>query len=93
MKTIDKLYSSNVYGGSVFLPIGSADRRGALRYKTNNLEEELKAMQVNYLYGGGFYAITAIKNDEKENPDSKEGALYSDIFIMVEAIDDLEKLE
>lgn len=50
-------------------------------------------MQVNYLYGGGFYAITAIKNDEKENPDSKEGALYSDIFIMVEAIDDLEKLE
>ena len=29
----------------------------------------------------------------KENIDSKEGALFSDIFIMVEAIDDLKKLE
>ena len=93
LKIIDKLYSSNVYGGSIFLPIGSADRRAALRYKTNNLEEDLRAMQVNYLYGGGFYVITQVRHSEKVNLDSKEGALFSDIHIMVEAIDDIKKLE
>jgi hypothetical protein len=34
-----------------------------------------------------------VRHNEKENIDSKEGALFSDIFIMVEAIDDLKKLE
>ena len=93
LKIMDKLYSSNVYGGSIFLPVGSADRRAALRYKTNNLEEDLRAMQVNYLYGGGFYVISQVRHNLKENIYSKEGALFSDIFIMVEAIDDLKKLE
>jgi hypothetical protein len=34
-----------------------------------------------------------VRHNLKENIDSKEGALFSDIFIMVEAIDDLKKLE
>ena len=37
-KAIDACYASSVFGGSIFQPIGSSDRRGPLRHKRNNLE-------------------------------------------------------
>lgn len=57
LKAIDTCYSSNVYGGSIFQPIGSSDRRGPLRHKANGLEAEIKNLPINYLYGGGFYTL------------------------------------
>lgn len=51
------MQASDIYGGSVFEPIGSADRRGQLRHKNNSLEAEIKGIEVNYLYGGGYYCL------------------------------------
>lgn len=93
LKAIDSCYASNVYGGSIFNPIGSSDRRGALRHKQNNLESEVKNLPVNYLYGGGYYTLRHVQHNASEVIDSDAGAMFSDIFILVESIENLEKLQ
>ena len=89
LKAIDNCYRSNVYGGSIFQPIGSNERRGALRHKANNLEAEIKNLPVNYLYGGGYYTLRHVQHNASESIDSDQGAMFSDIFILVESIENL----
>jgi len=91
LKNISTSYNSDIFGDSVLLPVGSQDKKGGLRYKLNPLEEEIKRVQVNYLYGGYFYDIESVKvyKDEEE----KEEATYCDIAILVESIDDLEEMK
>lgn len=93
LKAIDNCYASNVYGGSIFGPIGSSDRRGALRHKANNLETEIKNMPINYLYGGGYYQLKHVQHNANEEIDSEAGAMFSDIFILVQSVGDLDKMQ
>ena len=93
LKNIENCYDSKVYGGSIFLPIGSSESQGADRYKSNNLEQDIKNMQVNYLYGGGYYTLKHIKHNENEICNSESGATFSDIYILVESIENLEKMQ
>jgi hypothetical protein len=93
VKAIDLCYASSVYGGSIFQPIGSSDRRGPLRHKRNNLETEIQNLPINYLYGGGFYTLKHVQHSENEVIDSESGAMFSDIFILVESIENLEKMQ
>ena len=57
LQALKEMQASDIFGGSVFEPIGSADRRGQLRHKNNSLEAEIRAIEVNYLYGGGYYCL------------------------------------
>ena len=93
LKAIDSCYASNVYGGSMLLPIGSSDKRGALRHKKNNTEADIKALPINYLYGGGYYTLKHVQHNPNEEVDSEAGAMFSDIFLLVESIEDLEKMQ
>ena len=93
LKAIDNCYASNVYGGSIFLPIGSSDKRGALRHKPNNLEKEVKELSVNYLYGGGYYELKHIQHNPNDVIESEAGAMFSDIFILVDSVEDLHKMQ
>lgn len=93
LKAIDSCYNSNVYGGSIFQPIGSADRRGPLRHKANNLEAEIKNLPINYLYGGGFYTLKHVQHSAADDVNSEAGAMFSDIFILVESIENLDKMQ
>ena len=94
LKAIDNCYNSNVYGGSIFQPIGSSDRRGVtLRYKANNLENEIKSLPVNYLYGGGYYVLKHVQHNPNEEINGEHGAMFSDIFILVESIENLDKMQ
>ena len=93
LKAIDNCYRSNVYGGPIFQPIGSADRRAALRHKANNLEKEIKELPVNYLYGGGYYVLRHVQHSASDQIDSEAGAMFSDIFILVESIENLDKMQ
>lgn len=93
LKAIDNCYASSVYGGSIFHPIGSSDRRGQLRHKANNLEHEIKNLPVNYLYGGGYYILRHVQHNPNEEIDSEHGAMFSDVFILVESIENLDKMQ
>lgn len=93
LKAIDNCYASNVYGGSIFLPIGSSDKRGALRHKPNNLENDIKNLSVNYLYGGGYYELKHVQHNPNEDVESEAGAMFSDIFILIDSVDDLDKMQ
>ena len=76
LKNIEDAYSSAIFGGSAFLPIGSRNKQGSLRDKKNPLEEEIMKSQVNYLYGGGFFTLKWVKVSKEEDERSPEGALY-----------------
>ena len=52
---MESRYASQVFGGSVFLPVGYGDNKNAKRDKANRLELDIRGTNVDYLYGGGFY--------------------------------------
>ena len=84
VKDIEACYSSQVYGGSAFLPIGSGDKKSARRDKENPLEGEIKSSNVDYLYGGGYYTLKFVKVD---------GPVLADIYMLIDSIDDLEQMK
>lgn len=93
LKNVETAYSSSIFGGSPFLPIGSKNKQGALRDKKNPMEEEVLRTQVNYLYGGGFYTLRQVQVEFAESRMSEKGAAYMDISILVESIDELEEMK
>jgi len=50
-------------------------------------------MPVNYLYGGGYYTLKHVQHNASDVIDSEAGAMFSDIFILIDSIDDAEKLK
>ena len=86
---MESRYASQVFGGSVFLPIGHGDNKNAKRDKENRLEADIKATNVDYLYGGGYYALKFVS--VKETAAGKE--LLADIYMLIESIDDLENIK
>ena len=78
-----------MFGGSIFEAIGQKNKwKKIVRDKKNNLEEEVKKMNVQYLYGGGFYILRNIKYSEEE--DGEESNLYMDIWILLTLVDDID---
>jgi len=55
VQDMESRYASQVFGGSVFLPVGYGDNKNAKRDKANRLELDIRGTNVDYLYGGGFY--------------------------------------
>ena len=83
VKNIDYMYQSTIYGGSIFLPIGR--EKNQVRNRENALLAEINAVNVDYLYGGGYYKIEQVKAGEDND--------YFDIFILVESIEDMDLLK
>jgi hypothetical protein len=92
VKNVETAYSSNIFGGSVFLPIG---KKNGKRDKKNPLELEIKATQVDYLYGGGYYVLKNVKEEYVTEYDGEEytAATYWDIYMLVESIEQFEELK
>jgi len=67
LKNIEAAYSSQIFGGSALLPVGSKEKKSQKRDKRNPLEEEIKRLQINYLYGGGLYNLKNIQVLESED--------------------------
>ena len=57
LRNMEDAYKSSVFGGSVFLPLGSSSKKGDKRDKENNLQAEIRATNIDYLYGGGYYVL------------------------------------
>lgn len=94
LKNIENAYSSQIYGGSIFLPIGSATKKSARRDKENSLEKDIKAINIDYLYGGGYYVLKNVQvNGETHDENPNQGQEYMDIYILVESIDQLEEMK
>lgn len=55
VQDMESRYANQVFGGSVFLPVGYGDNKNAKRDKANRLELDIRGTNVDYLYGGGFY--------------------------------------
>jgi len=96
LKNVEDAYKSGIFGGSIFLPLGSASKRGEKRDKTNNLQNEIKACHVDYLYGGGYYVLHNVKVNREEpteeNP-ADPGVHYMDIYMLVESVDKLDEMK
>jgi hypothetical protein len=52
-----ELQDSDIFGGSIFLPIGNETQRNELRHKHNTLREDIRRVEVNALNGGGFIVL------------------------------------
>jgi hypothetical protein len=82
---MESCYSSQIYGGSTFLPIGSGEKKSARRDKENTLEADIKACNVDYLYGGGYYTLKFVKVDDS--------SIMADCYMLIDSIDDLEDMK
>ena len=69
LNNAESAYKSNVFGGSVFLPIGKINGK---RDKRNPLEQEINDLQVDYLYGGGYYEIQNVRQEPMPVEDDEE---------------------
>ena len=88
VKDMESRYSNQVFGGSVFLPIGHGDKPTAKRDKENRLEQDIKAVNVDYLYGGGYYTMKFVRVK-----DAKDGRTYmADISMLIESIENHENI-
>lgn len=81
--TFTYAWGNSQFGGSVLAPLGAYGKR---RSRTNPLEEQINAAQVNSLYGGGFYVLEKVQlyNDDTH--------YYVDIYLLVESVEDQEQL-
>ena len=64
-------------------PLGAYGKR---RTRRNPLEEQIKAAQVNSLYGGGYYVL------EKVQLYSDDTHYYVDIYMLIESVEIQEDL-
>lgn len=69
-----KGWGSSVFGGSVLNPVGSLKKK---RSRPNQLEKNIKAMNINPLYGGGFYVLKGVQQY------SGDKVRFLDIWILV----------
>lgn len=62
IKTLLKTIASPVFGGSVLNPVG---KLGGKRTKLNPLEEQIKALSTEDLFGDGYYELKNIRESEQ----------------------------
>ena len=92
-KTMEKAMASDIYGGSVLLPVGE---KGKKRTKSNPLYDEICSMDkkaegqdhivMDILKGGGYYKLENVRMDPTTNE-------YADIYLLAESIQDGELRE
>ena len=92
---IEQVYNRQIFGGSIFLPVGSSNKRSARRDKENNLEKEIRESNVDYLYGGGYYVLKNVKvgHDEENGNQQHQGEEFMDIYILVETIQNMDEIK
>jgi len=94
IKHLDKAMASEVFGGSVLLPVGE---KGKKRTKSNPLYDEITQMEkkedgsdrpiaMDILMGGGYYIISNVRMDSTTNE-------FVDIYILAESIHDKDHRE
>jgi len=89
VKDMESRYGNQVFGGSVFLPVGHGDNPNAKRDKENRLEQDVKAVNVDYLYGGGYYTLKFVRVR-----DTKDGRTYmADIYLLIESIENIDNIK
>ena len=93
LKNMEEAYKSSIFGGSIFLPLGSSTKKGEKRDKENNLQNEIRHTNIDYLYGGGYYVLHNVRVHKEDPEDPSEGIDYMDIYILVESIDQLEEMK
>jgi len=81
LEASNKAFRSQVFGGSVFRPIGKKDSK--LIRRENKLEEDIRKYQVNYLYGGGFYELANVRETP---PPMFENELANKVFELGNAL-------
>lgn len=69
------------------------DNIGPKRNKDNSLEDDIKKSPINYLYGGGYYVLKHIKQSKSEVIESEGGAAFCDIYLLVESIQNTNKMQ
>ena len=80
MKNLGKAIASPVFGGSVLLPVA---KKGHARMKKNPLEVEISKLNTEVIYGGGYYYLPNIREDET----SQE---YLDVYLLTPHIKDAD---
>ena len=50
------MWNNKIYGGCVFNPVGVA--KGMKRSRENVLKDQISLYEVEFLYGGGYYALS-----------------------------------
>ena len=93
IKNMEDAYKSSIFGGSVFLPLGSSTKKGEKRDKENNLQNEINHANIDYLYGGGYYVLHNVRVHKEDPEDEEEGIDFMDIYMLVEGIDQMEELK
>lgn len=58
--------------------------KSGFRKKSNNLKREIENLNVEYLYGGGYYILNSVKTIDGN---------YLDINILVETMDNLDRMK
>lgn len=93
LKNLEDAYKSSVFGGSVFLPIGSTKKQGEKRDKQNNLKSEIESTHVEYLAGGGFYALHNVKVTRETDQEQEDTDLYQDIYMLIPSVNNIQELK
>lgn len=92
VKALDKAMASDVFGGSVLLPIG---QKGKKRTKSNPIYDEVIAMEtkegnnpipLDILQGGGYYILQNVRKSFTTNE-------FVDIWVLVESVSDKKVAE
>lgn len=94
LKNLEDAYKSSVFGGSIFLPVGSSKKQNEKRDKQNNLKREVETTHIEYLHGGGYYVLHNVKvSRETDQQNSDEADLYQDIYIMIPSVENMQDLK
>lgn len=87
---MEACWANNVYGGSVFTPVGNYNKQGEERHRHNNLRNEMCAMHIDYLYGGGYYVIQNVKY--RSTSGGQEDSHHNvDIYILIDRVDHISE--
>jgi len=90
-RTMEELYASTVFGGSLFTPVGTSLKRGLQRDRHNNLRNEVCAQHIDYLYGGGYYVIHNVKRHRQTSGDQEPTNEYVDIYLLIDRVEQVRE--
>ena len=93
LKRFNQMQNSDIYGGSIYDSVKIFQTSGKTRGigKENTLSTDFESLEINYLYGGGFYVLRQVVNDFDFAEDEFEHK-YCDIYMLIDSSEDVEGL-